>query len=298
MNRDRDFDGIAREWLDDGSDWTPPHVIDAVLLAVRTTPQERDLRISWRTLFMKKPMYAAAVIAFLAVAGAAAFYAFVPRSGVGSGPTPIPSVQGTTAPSPTVTPGDAPIDTTSWTTYQSERYSFAIGHPPDWTVTPADHDWTLEADADDWLSTGQDMFTSPDGHVRVSAWAVPVDADQEMWVDSPAESWANVAAWVEDYCQAAGTPCEGVIDRAVPLCLERRDCHPGLLVPFPEDVQAFFTNGGAGADMVVVAIWRGRSSPAVASYGGSQRLLEGFLATMCVWPADALPPFEEEIAGC
>ena len=42
MNDKRDFDRAVDRWLDDGSDATPPHVIDGVLLAVRSTPQERD----------------------------------------------------------------------------------------------------------------------------------------------------------------------------------------------------------------------------------------------------------------
>ena len=36
MNDDRDFERIAVEWLDTGSDSTPPRVLDAVLLAVRS----------------------------------------------------------------------------------------------------------------------------------------------------------------------------------------------------------------------------------------------------------------------
>ncbi len=88
MNSNRDFEQTASEWLNDGTDATPPHVIDAVLLAVRTTPQERDLRVPWRTLSMKYPVYAAAVIAVLAVAGIAASYAFGPDPNFGSGPSP------------------------------------------------------------------------------------------------------------------------------------------------------------------------------------------------------------------
>jgi hypothetical protein len=101
------------------------------------------------------------------------------------------------------------------------------------------------------------------------------------------ESIGDIAAWVEEYCEASSnTPCTGIEDRAVELCLEKWDCHPGLLVPFENDVQAFFSGGiyDAGA-MTVVAVWHGQSAPAVAPFGGSQRLLEAFLSTMAVWPA-------------
>ena len=99
-------------------------------------------------------------------------------------------------------------------------------------------------------------------------------------------------AWVEDYCRRSGdSPCDGIADRSIDLCLERRDCHPGLLVSFDNDVQAFFTGGiYSQTAMTIVAIWQNESAPAVAQYGGTQKLLEAFLATMQVWPAST--PFE------
>ena len=56
MNDDRAFERATRDWLEAGSDRTPPPVMDAVFLAVRTTPQERDLRIPWRTPTMPKSL--------------------------------------------------------------------------------------------------------------------------------------------------------------------------------------------------------------------------------------------------
>jgi hypothetical protein len=89
MNDKRDFDRAVDRWLDDGSDATPPGVIDAVLLAARSTPQERDFRISWRTTPMKRLAYAAAVVAAVAV-GVTALSVLNPRFGIGSDPTPTP----------------------------------------------------------------------------------------------------------------------------------------------------------------------------------------------------------------
>lgn len=232
---------------------------------------------------MRQPLYAGAVIAVLAVAGVATFYAFGPGANLGSRPTPSPTLQQTQAPSPTATA--SPIDTTRWETYESDRYGFIIGHPSDWTVEPANHDWTLTADADNWLSTGQEVFRPPSGDIRVSAWSVPVDRG------TTPETRADVEAWVEAYCQASGNPCTGIRDRGVPLCVERRDCHPGLLVPFTSDVQAFFEGGIYPDSMVVVVVWWGETEPAVAPYGGSRRLLEAFLSTMAVWPESV--PFGE-----
>ena len=176
----------------------------------------------------------------------------------------------------------APISTKFWSTYRSSRYDFKLAHPPHWTEVRASRDWRGETDAGDPRSRAHDAFLAPNGAVRVSVWSVPLDPGIRLgW------SFPTIEAWVEDYCKASGnTSCTGIGDRAVALCLERYDCHPGLLVPFRNNVQAFFGGGIYDAKaMTVVAVWRGESAPAVAPYGGSQRLLEAFLSTMKVWPA-------------
>ncbi len=247
---------------------------------------------------MPAPLRLAAGIAIVAVLGFAGLTLLNPgTTGTGGVPPATPTPASTPTPSPTPSPTagstDGPIDTATWTTYTSSQYGFTIGLPDDWSVNSADRPWDLDTDAADWLSPAMDDFTAPTGDVRVSAWAVPAA------FGSTVAGLAEVEAWVEDYCQKANeAPCTGIPDRAVPLCLERRDCHPGLLVPFDEDVLAFFTNGSPGSDLVVVAVWRPESDPSVLQYGGSRRLLEGFLSTMCVWPEDARPPFETQIPGC
>lgn len=93
MNDKRDFARAVDQWLDDGSDATPPELINAVLLAARSTPQERDLRVPWRTTSMTSYLRVAAVIAVAAIASTAAIYSFGPRgSGFGgTNATPSPS---------------------------------------------------------------------------------------------------------------------------------------------------------------------------------------------------------------
>jgi hypothetical protein len=179
---------------------------------------------------------------------------------------------------------EASIDTEAWPVYESERYGFSIGHPPEWTVISADHDWTLAGDADSWLSTGQEAFVSPFEDVRVSAWSVPMERT--------AETPGAVQTWVERYCREAGSPCADVAERSVQLCNERRDCHPGLLVPFESDVQAFFTGGEHHGQMVVVAVWRQEDYD--VQLGSSRQLLEAFLSTMDVCPYPPGGP----LSGC
>ncbi len=184
-------------------------------------------------------------------------------------------------PSPTLD-----LDPGSWEAYTSTRYDFTVGHPPDWTEDPANRDWSWESDVLDHLSPAHEAFLSPNGHVRVSVWNAPLDASTRE------ESIPYLVEWVEDYCEESGnSPCTGIADRAVELCLEKWDCHPGLLVPFENDVQAFFSGGIYAQDaMTVVAVWRRESSRFVARYGGSQRLLEAFLSTMEVWPSSTPRP--------
>ena len=98
MNDKRGFERTAAEWLDDGSDTTPPAVIDAVLLAARSTPQERDLQLLWRIRSMAVYLRVAAVIVTAAVAGLAALYALGYGPNIGSEPIPDPTSQPTPSP--------------------------------------------------------------------------------------------------------------------------------------------------------------------------------------------------------
>lgn len=96
MNDNRDFDRAVDRWLDDGSDATPPEVIDAVLLAVRSTPQERGLRVPWRNTAMMSYLRVAAVIALAAIGSVAALDTFGPGQagtiGTGASPSQSPSL--------------------------------------------------------------------------------------------------------------------------------------------------------------------------------------------------------------
>jgi hypothetical protein len=185
------------------------------------------------------------------------------------------------------------IDTRTWTIYTSAQYGFNVGHPADWKEIPASWGWRSDADAEDPLSAAHDTFQSPSDDLRVSVWNVPLDPGAR--VESSSDDFI---AWVEDYCaRSHNSPCTGIDDRAIQLCLEEWDCHPGLLVPFENNVQAYFSGGIYDGDaMTVVAVWQGESAPPVASFGGSQRLLEAFLSTMQVWPAST-PREERECYG-
>ena len=193
-----------------------------------------------------------------------------------------PVAPSSASPTPsTSSPATDPLDTTSWATYTSSLYGFQVGRPRGWSEDPADVRWRSGADSIDPLTATQDTFRSAQGDVAVGVWSAPLDRGTRI------TSTADIETWVEDYCRAAkNTPCTGIHERAVELCLEKWDCHPGLLVPFKNDVHAFFSGGIYDAEaMTVVAVWRPETDSSVAAYGGSQRLLEAFLSTMQVWPA-------------
>src|SRR5688572_12277003 len=96
---DQLFEHAVRGWLEDGSDRTPPAAIEAVLLAVKTTPQERDLRIPRRFTTMTFSMRLAAVVAIVAILGVGALAYLNRGPTTGDQPTPPP----TTLPTPTPT---------------------------------------------------------------------------------------------------------------------------------------------------------------------------------------------------
>jgi hypothetical protein len=224
-----------------------------------------------------------AAVAVLAIAAAISFSQTVPSSTAvvattsPTSPDVAPPTRSTVIASPFLATA-APIDTTGWTPYVSERYGLELAYPPGWAAIPSNHDWTWDRDSTNFLSTGQESFFAPGTAVRVSAWTVPLAEDLD-------QTWSVHEAWAADYCARSNdSPCTGIHDRVIPVCIEHRDCHAAVIVPFADDV-IFFGHGGVlPSGMTIVAVWWGEDSPAVAPYGGSTRLLEAFLSTMGVFP--------------
>ncbi len=261
---DRQFESSVRAWLEAGSDRTPPPAIDAVLLAVKTTPQERDLRIPRRINQMTNSMRLVVAVAIVVVAGLGALTFLNPGPG---GPPPAttppsdpPTAAHSRAPSAAaeIPLPTGPVSTEGWVPFVSDRYGFTISHPVDWVATPADHDWRLPEDAD-WRSTGAESFVG--APLRVSAWSVAVDPG------------TSADAWIAAYCSLSTGPCSALRDRAVSVSL---DGHPGTLSPFESDAQAFFL---VEDRMYVFAAWR----------PGARHYLEGFLSTVDLLPGGPTP---------
>jgi hypothetical protein len=102
MTTERDFDRLARAWLELGPDEAPDRVVAAVLQAAETTPQVRR-RIGWslwRPFHMTRlPIVATAVAALVVVIGGGMLLTRGNDPGVG-GPTaaPTPSTSPSTSP--------------------------------------------------------------------------------------------------------------------------------------------------------------------------------------------------------
>jgi hypothetical protein len=107
MTDDRSLERAARSWIEVGPTQAPPRAVEAALLRIETTPQERVLRVPWRfsTMSMPARVAVAAVLGVLLVGGA--FYLVnrpdQPSVGVPSlspGDTPSPSKSPAPNPSP------------------------------------------------------------------------------------------------------------------------------------------------------------------------------------------------------
>ena len=178
MSDDRAFERAMHAWLDAGSDRTPPAAVDAVLLAVRTTPQERDLPIPWRTSPMRTPLRLAAVIAIVAIAGVAAYALLGRVPSTGTTPTPTPSASTSVLASPGV------IDTTSWRAFTSSRHGYSARYPADWTLTQATTAATL-ADLTSGLGGVFDHIkatgTTPEG-LQSASTKLPAGMTEAEWI--------------------------------------------------------------------------------------------------------------------
>jgi hypothetical protein len=254
------------------TDRLPDRVIDAALADIARTSQRRAQRVRWRFPQMPAPLRAAGLaVALLAVVGTGLFY----LRGLGTGGPPFApaATAPPRTPMPTLVLDDGLIDVGDWMTYTSERYGYKIQHPPDWTVIPGDHDWTLDEPTDTFSSTAPDRFETQgaaDGlGIRLSVWSVTV------------ASGTALEDWIEAYCESANLgSCVGIADHMFgvetyfgePALLWQQDAH---------DTQAFAIQRLREYDAIfVAAIWRTEDDPAVRPWGGARRLLATFVSQM------------------
>jgi hypothetical protein len=263
---DQLFERAVRDWLEDGSDRTPRSAIDGVLLAVKTTPQERDLRIPWR--FIQMPSYlryaAAAAIVLIVGVGLLAFNLRSPSAGTGG------------SPAPSVLPG-----ITGWTTYTTTIYGKTFGYPEDWHLVAAATRAWQPGDSTSIDSTWDFayVFASPDGNDQIGLWV------WEMAAGSGADitSHRGLTTWAQaNVCDAAVDACATVPDVAVPMCIGWDSCRPAVIVPLSDSTTAFLADTENGI-VTIFSLGRPDGFPGAARYGGSVQLLKSILTTMEVF---------------
>ncbi len=179
--------------------------------------------------------------------------------------------------------------------YTSAQYGFTIVPPDGWRYEAADRAWVWESDVRtlEWNRQSHETFSSPgDGDVVVSAWGVPLTPGTAVG------SRADLKAWVEEYRESSGeSPCAGMADRAVELCVEGSGCSVGLLGRVAGTTYAFFAGGTSGSDtMTVVAVWRSETDASVAPYGGARSSCCG---SWCPWASGPAAPRRHRLTdGC
>lgn len=125
---DRTFERAVLDWLEDGSDRTSPAAIDAVLLAVKTTPQQRGPWPSRRNALMPNSLRAVAAIAVVAIVAIGVFAYNANRPGVGS-ESLMPSVTA----GPTIGPTPAPTLAFA-SPFSSAVFGYDAKYPNGWRV--------------------------------------------------------------------------------------------------------------------------------------------------------------------
>jgi len=188
MTTDRDFDRIARAWLESSPDEAPDRTIAAVLDAVATTPQERTWQLALRRLqIMNRPFIAAVVAGALVVAIGGGFWLSRAAPAAVSGVSVPPSSSAIPSPlqvrwyaGPRPVPGIQP----------GSGVSIAIG-PGSVAINPSNQH--------DRLLLGSDAAIASDGRLRLQS-AAPSggcqtgDVGLYAWSLSPSGQTLTIAA--------------------------------------------------------------------------------------------------------
>jgi dipeptidyl aminopeptidase/acylaminoacyl peptidase len=223
MTDDRSLERAARSFIEAGPTQAPDRAVEAALLRIQTTPQERDLRIPWKYFSMTIPArVAVAAVVGVMLVGAAAYYFGRPGQPAVGGPGPSPSSSAPVSPiaSPRPASSGAVVDYTGlpgWIVFER------AGKAPDGS-TPAGVEyphslWLIHADGSDLHelapgvpASGKISFDiSPDGsHVIFSAydppvqvWEVGIDGGEQVLLSTdcngvPAECMDAAPAYSPD----------------------------------------------------------------------------------------------------
>lgn len=185
MTDERTLERAARSWIEAGPTRAPDRAVEAALLRIQTTPQERDLRVPWRfTLMHPLARLAGAVIAGVLVVGGLVLLAR-PGSNIGT-QTPPPSLP---SPSPSPVPSSGPP--TLDATFTSARYGYTVRYPAAWTTAYAQTTW-LTGDANTWGSGINDELKGRETRFSAASQLLEAGQTTDQWMTAYA---GNPSTW-------------------------------------------------------------------------------------------------------
>jgi hypothetical protein len=214
MSDEHRFERDARAWLELGPTDAPDRVVEAALLEIDQTSQERDFRVPWRLPIMNSRLGLVAATLVVAVAAGLIYLNLPGRNGndIGaSSPTP-------TLAAPTSAPGSTPRPTAiDYTTTPGWIVFEHFGQAPDGSTTTFDPDrrqiWLVHADGTDLhelapgsppTKTSPDIapdgasviFASWEPHSRI--WVAPIEGGGSTQVEIPCEAPAGLDCKLDD----------------------------------------------------------------------------------------------------
>ena len=206
----------------------------------------------------------AAVILAVGLTVSGALYLFGGGALVG-GPSPTPTPLPTPTSTPFVTPMPTPsadiLDTTTWTSFTSERYGYRAGVPSGWHTRPATKTWVVpegpDTTTDEW-----DEAMDPFEGFRFWSSSVPLPAGETF------------EAWASDYRRRQ-------VDPTAPAgCDQTKQS----LVPVTVDGTAAVLRVGCG-DVETILLSGGRvySFGGIETFGNDPGVSESFRALYDTW---------------
>jgi hypothetical protein len=242
MTTEREFDRIAKAWLELGPDEAPDRVVAAVLQSVETTPQalRRIGWPTWRSFSMNRlPTFAAVAAAVVVVIGGAILLTRPSQPAVG-GPTAPPSLSSSLPPSLAPSAAPSPSVTSAVpTTLQSmwvgphrtiagfpanARYRFllsdtSLGFPDDSLAHPVfKSDASASAPSELQLTTTDASVGCQPGDLGRYAWSLSASGSQLTLVTKadacPSRSAALAGDWFRVGCKNIASACLGDLGAA------------------------------------------------------------------------------------
>ena len=255
MTDDVRFERSTRDWLELGPIEAPVDVIQAALLEIDTTPQERDLRIPWR--FETMPTFARALLAAVLIVGVAVSGVLILQQ------TKPPEVAAPSVHPPIdITPTGPPSPPASSValaltdTFRSPTYGFSLSVSPDWVVTPATLTWT----GPDNTGVVDDISFPDGGGITAASEGLRPGQTWDEWLDlfappslieqpcsgGPPDTWAPI--------QIGHEP-----GRWQQMCGD----HGEAIVQFGRRAYVFTFGAGTGRDPVTLAQFEEQILPTV-----------------------------------